>query len=110
MTKILRAHQLCMEGFQELFEAKFCTVWSAPNYCYRFCKNYQTFYIALENLASILELDEQLNTYFNIYSDAPENQRSKEVENSIFGGGDDKKGEDKFFIWYLRGKFLVIFL
>ena len=39
MTKILRAHQLCMEGYQILFDGKFCTVWSAPNYCYRFCKS-----------------------------------------------------------------------
>jgi hypothetical protein len=33
----------------------------------------------LENLASILELDEQLNEFFNIYSDAPENDRKKEA-------------------------------
>ena len=42
------------------------TVWSAPNYCYRF-----------ENLASILELDENLNYYFNIFEDAPENKKKK---------------------------------
>ena len=42
------------------------TVWSAPNYCYRF-----------ENLASILELDENLDYYFNIFEDAPENRKKK---------------------------------
>jgi serine/threonine-protein phosphatase PPG1 len=42
-------------------------VWSAPNYCYRF-----------ENLASILELDEHLNEYFNIFEDAPENKKKKD--------------------------------
>ena len=36
IKKILRAHQLCMEGYQVLFDGKFVTVWSAPNYCYRF--------------------------------------------------------------------------
>jgi hypothetical protein len=47
-------------------------------------------------LASILELDENLNMYFNIFSDAPENERTKELENNIFGSGGGK-GED-FFI------------
>lgn len=61
------------------------TVWSAPNYCYRF-----------ENLASILELDEKLNMHFNIYSDAPENERTKEQDSSIFGGGGGK--DDNYFI------------
>lgn len=28
---MVRAHQLCMEGYQELFQNRFCTVWSAPN-------------------------------------------------------------------------------
>jgi len=50
-----------------LFGGKLATVWSAPNYCYRF-----------ENLASILELDENLNEYFNIFEDAPENKKKKE--------------------------------
>ena len=47
-----------------MFGGKLATVWSAPNYCYRF-----------ENLASILELDEHLNEHFNIFEDAPENKR-----------------------------------
>lgn len=49
-----------------MFGGKLATVWSAPNYCYRF-----------ENLASILELDEHLNETFNIFEDAPENKRKQ---------------------------------
>ena len=58
---------------------------------------YKSLLIYLENLASILELDEHLNEYFNIYSDAPENERNKDAENNIFGGAASK--DDNFFIW-----------
>jgi hypothetical protein len=49
-------------------------------------------------MASILELDEQLEMYFNIYQDAPENQRNKEVEGSIFGDSKNNSLDDKFFM------------
>ncbi|KAJ5071536.1 serine/threonine-protein phosphatase pp2a-related [Anaeramoeba ignava] len=65
--KILRSHQLCMEGYQTLFGGKFCTVWSAPNYYYR-CRN----------VASILEIyvdNEDYNFKFNVFGPAPDEER-----------------------------------
>jgi serine/threonine-protein phosphatase PPG1 len=35
MNHVLRAHQLCMEGYSVLYGDLLSTVWSAPNYCYR---------------------------------------------------------------------------
>lgn len=35
MNHVLRAHQLCMEGYSVLYDNQLSTVWSAPNYCYR---------------------------------------------------------------------------
>ena len=64
--RIYRAHQICQEGYKWHFNETVLTVWSAPNYCYRF-----------ENLASICELDEHLNGYFNIFEDSPENKGHK---------------------------------
>jgi hypothetical protein len=56
------------------------TIWSAPNYCHRY-----------ENLASILELDEHLNEYFNMFEDAPENTRDKKVdkERDVYSAASD---------------------
>ena len=39
MKCLIRAHQLCQEGYQVQFKDMLITVWSAPNYLYRFGKN-----------------------------------------------------------------------
>jgi serine/threonine-protein phosphatase PPG1 len=62
MSHILRAHQLCQEGYQILYDDRLSTVWSAPNYCYR-----------CGNLASVLEVSDTGERYFNIFDAAPEN-------------------------------------
>lgn len=49
-----------MEGYKEMFNKKLITVWSAPNYCYR-----------CGNIASILELGEQLQKVFKRFESAP---------------------------------------
>ncbi|KAK0430188.1 Metallo-dependent phosphatase-like protein [Armillaria borealis] len=64
MSHILRAHQLCMEGYSSLFDKHLSTVWSAPNYCYRY-----------GNSASILEVGSGESMYFNVFEAAPENER-----------------------------------
>lgn len=65
---ILRAHQLCQEGYQVLFDETLATVWSAPNYCYR-----------AGNMASILEIDENHCKMFNLFSACPLKYRNPDV-------------------------------
>ncbi|CAF2028654.1 hypothetical protein Bca4012_080413 [Brassica carinata] len=59
-----RAHQLVMEGYKWMFDSQIVTVWSAPNYCYR-----------CGNIASILELDENLNKEFRVFQAAQQDSR-----------------------------------
>lgn len=61
---LCRAHQLCMEGYQILFDDMLSTIWSAPNYCYR-----------AGNLASVLEISPSLDRYFNVFGPCPEDER-----------------------------------
>jgi len=64
LSMICRAHQLVMEGYKYMFNETLVTVWSAPNYCYR-----------CGNVASILELDENLNRKFYTFNAAPPEAR-----------------------------------
>eukprot|EP01063_Lacrimia_lanifica_P033166 TRINITY_DN5830_c0_g2_i1.p1 TRINITY_DN5830_c0_g2~~TRINITY_DN5830_c0_g2_i1.p1 ORF type:complete len:322 (+),score=96.70 TRINITY_DN5830_c0_g2_i1:407-1372(+) len=74
LGSIVRAHQLCSDGYQILFNGKCATVWSAPNYCYR-CKN----------KASLLEVGEDMMRnngrlhprFFNVFTEAPECARRR---------------------------------
>lgn len=73
MSHILRAHQLCMEGFSVLFDNHLSTVWSAPNYCYR-----------CGNSASILEVGPgEGMMHFNVFEAAPENERDGPAQQPV---------------------------
>ncbi|KAI9713246.1 MAG: hypothetical protein M1820_001232 [Bogoriella megaspora] len=63
---IARAHQLVNEGYKYHFKDKdVVTVWSAPNYCYR-----------CGNVASIMNLAEDLDPKFTIFSAVPDSRRA----------------------------------
>ena len=62
MSHILRAHQLCQEGYQVLYDDRLSTVWSAPNYCYR-----------CGNMASVLEVSDTGERFFNVFDASPDN-------------------------------------
>ena len=60
LKMIARAHQLVMEGYLHHHDQALVTIFSAPNYCYR-----------CGNQASIMEVDDNMNTEFLQYDPAP---------------------------------------
>jgi len=60
LTMIARAHQLIMTGFNWCHNRHVCTIFSAPNYCYR-----------CGNEAAIMEIDEHLRFTFLQFDPAP---------------------------------------
>ena len=60
---IVRSRQLCPEGFTLHFDKKLCTVWSAPNYMYKF-----------GNKACVMNIDGD-ETKFELFEPCPDDQR-----------------------------------
>ncbi|KAA6396384.1 MAG: putative Serine/threonine-protein phosphatase PP-X [Streblomastix strix] len=90
VTHIVRAHQLCNEGYRLEFHNTVVTVWSAPDYCYR-CRN----------IASVLEVDENMCMYFNTFyqshsaARAPRQQDVRYITNQYFADEEkDSKTSD----------------
>lgn len=81
MSHILRAHQLCQEGYQILYDDRLSTVWSAPNYCYR-----------CGNMASVLEVSDTGERYFNVFDAAPENDLHRGEQQQQQQQGKDAQG------------------
>lgn len=70
---IARAHQLVLDGYKYWFKDQLvCTVWSAPNYCYR-----------CGNVAGILNFDKDLNRSFDVFHSVGESQRSVHYRNLV---------------------------
>jgi len=67
LNHIVRGHQLCVDGYQNLF-GLLTTVWSAPNFLHK-----------CNNVGSILELNESANLdmFHNTFSESPDSERRK---------------------------------
>ena len=54
---IVRAHHFVMEGYKPMFNDKLVTVWSAPNYCYKWIDSSKYYGFDVENIEQIVSRD-----------------------------------------------------
>eukprot|EP00831_Metopus_contortus_P060550 TRINITY_DN5244_c0_g1_i2.p2 TRINITY_DN5244_c0_g1~~TRINITY_DN5244_c0_g1_i2.p2 ORF type:complete len:109 (+),score=22.25 TRINITY_DN5244_c0_g1_i2:177-503(+) len=59
------------DRYKYFFDEQLVTVWSAPNYCYR-----------CGNIASVLELDENLSRSFKIFEATPQDHRGPALKHT----------------------------
>jgi hypothetical protein len=63
---MLRSHELCMGGYNYMYDKKVITVWSAPNYCHR-----------CNNVAAVLEIYESGEIKPNVFAASPEAEKQQ---------------------------------
>ena len=80
LTMISRAHQLMMNGYNCCYNRHVCTIFSAPNYCYR-----------CDNEAAIMEVDEHPRHTFLQFEPAP---------NKTNDEGVNKRTPEYFLLYY----------
>jgi len=68
LEHLVRGHQLSMDGYQTLFNNRVVTIWSAPNFLFRY-----------GNVASILEIGDSRELYFNTFVARPDSKREKPI-------------------------------
>ena len=81
LVQLVRAHQLCNDGFVSYWHSMCLTVWSAPNYCYR-CGNkasileimHSNFQKGKDSSSDRIPLNSLLpGQYFNVFEASPQN-------------------------------------
>jgi len=66
ISHMVRSNQLCIDGYQQIFNGKLTTIWGAPNFMNR-----------CGNVASILEIADNLDKSFNTFHAAPASERTR---------------------------------
>jgi|EP00769_Ergobibamus_cyprinoides_P000881 serine/threonine-protein phosphatase PPG1 len=60
LRHVVRAHQMCVDGYSLFYNDRLTSLWSAPHYMYRF-----------NNVASVCRVDSTLTRHFDVFGPSP---------------------------------------
>lgn len=107
LVQLVRAHQLCNEGYISYWQGKCLTIWLAPNYCYR-----------CGNMASVLEISHSNyesraganlqgclpGQFCNVFESSPENTQDTIEGRGVNGVDSATAGTKDVFSAYFENR------
>ncbi|CUM67228.1 uncharacterized protein PRCAT00004921001 [Priceomyces carsonii] len=116
LVQLVRAHQLCNEGYVSYWNGKCVTVWSAPNYCYR-CGNkasvLEVLHSNYQNKDSEFRAQKEPRAneqgvlpgqYFNVFEASPENDEDTLNGKGVNGIDSSSSITDSIFSEFFQQK------
>lgn len=87
LVQLIRAHQLCNEGYVSYWKGMCLTIWSAPNYCYRCGNRASILEVSHSNYESKSNNDQGVfpGQFCNVFEASPENTQDTNEGRSVNG-------------------------
>lgn len=107
LAQLVRAHQLCNEGFVSYWHGMCLTIWSAPNYCYRCGNRASVLEISHSNYTSKASHPQDIlpGQFCNVFEASPENNEDTIEGRGVNGVSSDSLGSSKdIFSAYFNGR------
>lgn len=104
LDQLVRAHQLCNEGYVSYWQGMCLTIWSAPNYCYRCGNRASVLEIAHSNYDSKNPGKNAQGVfpgqYCNVFEASPENDQDTSEGKSVNGINSGGVTKDVFSAYF----------
>lgn len=102
LDQLVRAHQLCNEGYVSYWQGMCLTIWSAPNYCYRCGNRASVLEIAHSRYSTKSKNSQGVfpGQYCNVFEASPENNQDTSEGKGVNGINSNGPVKDVFSAYF----------